>query len=606
VVRSASAASEHGNLPVLGQALVGRDSAVASVCQLVLQPRGRVVTLTGVGGCGKTRLALAVGARLVGSFQDGVWLVTLAPLADPNLVPSAVASALGVHERSGRSVLEALVAHLARRQLLLILDNCEHLAEACAQLASTLVQRCPGLRILATSRVPLQISGELAWRVPPLAYPDSPASLKVEHLEQYPAVQLFVERAVAVEAGFRLSPATAPVVAAICARLDGIPLAIELAAAWVRVLGVSELRERLDDMFGLLIGGSRTGPSRLQTMRAALDWSYGLLALQEKLLLQRLAVFAGGWSLSAAEAVCACGDVAPPDVLGLLTRLVDASLVQVRELDGRARYRLLEPVRQYAREQSADSGDVDFVQRQHARFFLAYAERRLTDANLGGPGRLAAHLAIDQERDNLRAALGWCLDNGEAAMALRFCRAHWSFWVLRAHMREGRGWLSRLVPLLDAVREPGMRAVALTFLGGLTWRLGNNTAAQELYLEALPLFELEPEPWVLASALTGLAHVAFSRADYQRAQGYFDEALPAWRESGDQANVAICLSNQAYLAWQQERYDVARARSDESVALARAVGDPWAMSMTLGALGLTLIGQGDAVVRTGATPERRG
>jgi ATP/maltotriose-dependent transcriptional regulator MalT len=240
-----------------------------------------------------------------------------------------------------------------------------------------------------------------------------------------------------------------------------------------------------------------------------------------------------------------------------------------------------------------NSGEVDLVRRQHANFFVSYAEQRLTDANLGGPGRLAAHAAIDRERDNLRAALSWCLDERDAEMALRFCRAHWSFWVLRGDLSEGRAWLSRLVPLLNAADAPGMRAVALTFLAGLTWRQGNHAAAHDLYQEALPLFQQANEPWVLASALTGLSHVALFRGNYGRAQAYLEEALPAWRESGDQANVAICLCNQARAAWLQQAFDVARARCEEGLAIARAVGDPWAVSIALGGLGSALLGQGD-------------
>jgi predicted ATPase/DNA-binding CsgD family transcriptional regulator/Tfp pilus assembly protein PilF len=593
MVRSPPAAPAYHNLPAPGTILVGRDKDVARLCQLVLQPDGRLVTLTGVGGCGKTRLALRVAAQLVGSFKDGVWLVPLASLADPLLVPFAVGSALGLHERPDRSVLDGLVAHLSKRQLLLVLDNCEHLLQACAELAGTLLAACPLLRVMATSREPLQIAEEMAWRVPPLGYPDSPASLSLHELEKYPAVQLFVERAVAVQASFTLSRHAAPAVAAICARLEGIPLAIELAAAWVRVLGVNEIRERLDDMFGLLIGSSRTVPSRRQTMRGALDWSYGLLAPSERIFLQRLAVFVGGWTLTAAEAVCPGGGVAPHEVLGLLTRLVDASLVEVDDRDDRARYRLLEPVRQYVHERLVDSGELDLVRRRHANFFLSYAEQRLTDANMGGPGRLAAHAAIEKEQDNLRAALGWCLDEGEAEMGLRFCRAHWSFWVLRGHLREGRSWLTRLVALLDVEKAPGMRAVALTFLAGLSWRQGSYAAAQEMYAEALPLLRQSGDTWVLASALTGLAFVALNQADYRAAQAYLEEALPAWRATGDQANVAICLNNLGRVACQQEAYGVARARCEDGLALARAVGDTWAVSQSLTVLGCVLVGQGD-------------
>jgi predicted ATPase/DNA-binding NarL/FixJ family response regulator/Tfp pilus assembly protein PilF len=593
MVRSPSTSLAHHNLPAPGTPLVGRDKDVARLCRLVLQPDRRLVTLTGVGGSGKTRLALRVASQLVGSFKDGVWLVTLAPVADPVLVPSAVASALGMHEQPDRSLLDGLVAHLSRRQVLLVLDNCEHLVEACAELAAALLQACPNLRMLATSREPLQIADEVAWRVPPLAFPDSPTSLADLDLGTYSAVQLFVERAVAAQSTFALTPNAAPVVATICARLDGIPLAIELAAAWVRALGLNEILERLDNMFGLLVGGSRVAPNRLRTMRAALDWSYGLLAPSERVVLQRLAVFVGGWSLEAMEAICSGSGVAPPEVLALLTRLVDVSLVQVEERDERARYRLLEPVRQFAHAQLVESGELEVVRRQHATFFLSYAEQRLTDANMGGPGRQAAHAAIDQEHDNLRAALGWCLDQGEAEMGLRFSRAHWSFWVLRGHFREGRAWLVRLVALLDAEKAPGMRAVALTFLGGLSWRQGSHAVAQALYAEALPLLRQSGDSWVLASAFTGLGFVALDQTDYRGAQAYFEEALPLWRATGDQANVAICLSNLGWAACQQEAYAVARARCEDSLALARAVGDTWAVSQSLTILGYALLGHGD-------------
>jgi predicted ATPase len=271
-------------------------------------------------------------------------LVELAALADPLLVPQAVASVFGVRERSDRLLLDALTAFLARRQVLLVLDNCEHLVKVCAELADTLLHGCPGVRRLATSREALHILGERAWRVPALAIPDPRSIVRPDELARFSSAQLFVERAQAVQSNFGMTPRSAPVLAAICARLEGLPLAIELAAAWVRALGVEQILERLDDAFELLVGGSRTAPSRQQTMRATLDWSYELLTPPEQIVFRRLAVFVGGWSLEAAEIVCSRGRVAPQDVLGLLTRLVDSSLVQVDQQDGWARYRLLEPV----------------------------------------------------------------------------------------------------------------------------------------------------------------------------------------------------------------------------------------------------------------------
>jgi len=427
MARLAQVGDEHHNLPPDSTQLVGRDKDVANLCHVVLESEGRLVTLTGVGGCGKTRLALRVASSMIGSFKDGVWLVSLAPLVDPQLVPHAVASVLGVRGRPDRAVLDAVVAHLARRQALLVLDNCEHVVKVCAEVAYTLLQGCPGLRLLATSREPLHISGERAWRVPSLTLPDPASHVSVEQLVRYPAVELFVKRAVEVQADFVVSPANAPVVAAVSARLEGLPLAIELAAAWVRALGVEQILERLDNEFGLLVGGSRSAPNRQQTMRATLDWSYGLLGEPERLLFQRLAVFVGGWSLEAAEAICCGSGVALEEVLSLLTRLVDASLVQVEEHDRRARYRLLEPVRQYAREYLIAAHELDAMCRQHTDFFLSFAQRWGTDANLGGPDRQAALAALESEQDNLRAALRWCLERGEAEKGLSLGRAHWIF-----------------------------------------------------------------------------------------------------------------------------------------------------------------------------------
>src|SRR5262249_10841031 len=373
------------------------------------------------------------------------------------------------------------------------------------------------------SREPLHISGERAWRVSSLAAPDPRSSLGPDELVRYPAVQLFVERAVAVQTDFALSPRNAPVVAAICARLEGLPLAIELAAAWVRALGVEQIVERLDDAFGLLVGGSRTGPGRQKTMQATMDWSYGLLSECERVLFQRLAVFVGGWSLEAAEFICSDSGVEPPEVLPLLTRLVDASLVQVEERDGRARYRLLEPVRQYARACLIASGELDSFRHQHAAYFLSFAQQWETDANVGGLGRPAAHAALEQEQDNLRAALRWCLEHGEAAMGVRLGRARWNFWLVRGTFSEGRACLAEVAALPDAANAPALRAVAQSVEASLAWRQGSFATAQELYMEALPLLRKAQDPWLLSNALADLGFMALQQAHYQAAQAHFDE-----------------------------------------------------------------------------------
>jgi predicted ATPase len=339
----------HHNLPTPHTHLIGREQDCATVGALVLHTPGRLVTLTGTGGCGKTQLALLVAAGLVDRFADGVWLVDLAPVQASDLVPYAVAAVLGRRERPREALLDTLVAYLAGRELLLVLDNCEHLIDACASLVVRVLSWCPRVRLLATSREQLRIGGEATWRVPSLPSPYPRASLSPANLLAYPAVRLFVDRVRAVQPDFALGSANAASVAGICARLEGLPLALELAAARVPALSLRQILERLDDSLRLLVGGSRTAPTRQQTLRATLDWSYGSLSDSERVVFRRLSVFAAGCSLDAAEAVCAGGDIDRSDVLDLLEQLVDKSLVLAYEQDSLSRYRLLEPVRQYAR-----------------------------------------------------------------------------------------------------------------------------------------------------------------------------------------------------------------------------------------------------------------
>jgi len=594
MARSAPALHGHGhNLPTHATALVGRERELADLRQLLLSDDGRLVTLTGVGGCGKTRLALGVAASLISSFKHGVWMVELAALADSALVPQAVASVLGIRERSDPSLLDELVARLSRRQVLLVLDNCEHLVKPCAELADTLIHGCPGLRVLATSREPLHIAGERTWRVPSLAIPAPHSILPPDELVRYPAVQLFVERAVAVQAGFVVTARNAPVVAAICVQLEGLPLAIELAAAWVGTLGLEQILERLDDAFGLLVGGSRTAPDRQQTMLAALDWSYGLLAPAEQIVFRRLAVFVGGWSLEAAEEICSGNGVAPRDVLGLLRALVDGSLVQVDEQDGRARYRLLMPVRQYALAQLGASGELDGVRYQHATFFERFAERWEKDANVGGHRRRTAHAALEQERDNLRAALRWCLDQGDAQMGFRLARAHWNLWIVQGAVSEGRAWLTQLVGLPDAAKAPAMRAVGQTIEATLAFRQGSYAKALELQREALPLLRQADDPWPLQAALNDVGAIALFQGHYRAAQAHFDEVLAVARAVGDRVHEAVALRNLGWLALVQEDYSTAYARSEASLAVARAVCDAAVVAFSLNLVAKVMLRQGD-------------
>jgi predicted ATPase len=426
-------------LSVPRTSLIGRESEVAKTVALVTSGPHRLVSLTGVGGCGKTRLAYEVLAELRESFPDGVGVVELARISSPAHVPEAVAASLGLSEAAGDSLLERLRETLGQRRVLLVLDNCEHVIEACASLVDDLLSSCPELRVLATSREPMQIAGERQQRVPPLAAPKPGASVPFEALTDYPAVRLFVERATAVDSGFSLDPHNADSVAAICGLLDGIPLAIELAAARIGVLTPMQIHTRLDDCVRLLVGTSRSAPSRQQTIRATLDWSYDLLSPAEQSLLRRLSAFATGWSLEAAEGVCSAADLDVEAILPLLERLVDKSLVVTEEQGGVVRYRMLEPLRQYAARRLAENDEVESARNRLEHFYIALAER--SEPELHGHGQTRWLRILDGEFDNIRAVFHGALDQGRTETALRLAGPlYWYFW-LRGHLREGQRWL---------------------------------------------------------------------------------------------------------------------------------------------------------------------
>ncbi len=394
----------HNNLPVQLTSFIGREREIAEVKRLLAE--SLLVTLTGAGGCGKTALALHVASDLTGfenpsslAFADGVCWVELAPLADAALVPHAVVKSLGIVEQPNRPLTDTLLDYLREKELLIVLDNCEHLIDACAQLATLLLQHCPDLRILATSREALNIDGEIVWIVPSLQLPTCNPQLPISNVQQYDAVRLFVERASAVSSSFKLTEQNANSVAQICQRLDGIPLAIELAAARVKVLSVEQIAIRLDDSLRLLTEGKRGAPPRHQTLRATLDWSHDQLAKPEQVLFRRLAVFAGGLGLDAADAICADDVVVVDEVLTLLTRLVDKSLVVTQEHDGEARFRLLEPIRQYAGEKLLGSGEVELFSQRHLDFYAQLAEQ--AESELGGPKRMLWFNRLETESANL-------------------------------------------------------------------------------------------------------------------------------------------------------------------------------------------------------------
>jgi predicted ATPase/class 3 adenylate cyclase len=559
------------NLPLQLTSFVGREREQAEVRRLLAT--ARLLTLTGTGGCGKTRLALQVGAELADAFADGVWFVDLAPLADPALVPQAVASALGVHEVPGRSLRETLADSLRRSDVLLILDNCEHLLDACAQLADALLRACPRLRILATSRELLGIAGENAWRVPSLTLPDARQTPAVAGLTQYDAVRLFIDRALAALPTFAVTNQNAPAVAQLCWRLDGIPLAIELAAARVRVLTVEQIAARLDDRFRLLTGGSRTALRRQQTLQAAVDWSYQLLSEAERLLLQRLAVFAGGWTLEAAEAVGTGERIAGSEVLDLLAALVDKSLVVAEGQGAHARYRLLETIRQYAGEKLLEAGKVGLVRDRHRDWYAGLAARGEPEPD--GPVQEEWLGRLEAEHDNLLAALAWSLE-GDLGVGLRLATSLGGFWGRRGYIVEGRRWLEAFLAQAPATNDPEdqrVRARALRSAGVMASDQQDRGAAWAFLDESLTLFRALGDQRGVAAALKNQGiELLRGGATAERIQATLEESLALWRALGDQFGVADTLQTLSFLAARERDDARARRLMDEALPLYRASG----------------------------------
>lgn len=570
------------NLPRHLTSFIGRERELADVKRWLSTTR--LLMLTGSGGCGKTRLALQVGADLVEGFTDGVWLVELAPVSDPVLVPQTVASTLRIREEPGRPLLATLTDHLGPKQMLLLLDNCEHVVEACAHLAETLLLGCPRLRILATSRESLAIAGEMTWRVPSLSVPDPARLPSLDRLSQYEAVRLFIERATAARPDFTVTERSAPALAQICHQLDGIPLAIELAAARVKVLPVSQIAERLDDLFRLLTGGGRTALPHHQTLEAAMDWSYDLLSEPERVLLGRLSVFAGGWTLEAAEAVCAHDGVASSTFLDLLTQLVDKSLVMARVHDESAvegRYWLQEPVRQYATRKLQVSGTEAAVHRYHWEYFVDIVEH----SSLRGADQAQWTERFIIERANLRAALERSKTSKDGADAtLRLAASLWWFWFTQGALTEGRAWLEGALALPGATNAAA-RAAALYGAGAIAWTQGDLRRAAELAGVALDLCrELDDRLGVIYS-LTILGAVRMFQGEYARTTVMAEEALALSRQLRYEWETATVLGLLAWTARYQGEFARAEGLCIESLSIFQSLGDTWGRASMLSHLG---------------------
>ena len=564
------------NLPYLLTRFHGRDGDVDALLRRL--ETQRLVTLTGVGGCGKTRLALEMGHRLTERFPDGVWFVDLAPLTDPHWIPQAIASTLKLTQTKIQAVTDELIEHLRETTTLLILDNCEHLVDACARLARRLLEACPRLTILATSREPLHLSGERVYSVSPLAVP--PESTTHDELTAYAIVQLFVEHARGHQPGFRVTSANAAAVAAICRASEGVPLAIELAVTWLRVLSPAEIADRLGTDPDLLTAQTRDAPARHRSMRAVFEHSWELMTERGRALFMRLAVFRGGFTRKAAESVAGAS-------LMQLAALLDKSLLE-RDPDGR--YAVHELLRQFGEAKLAEVGEADEMRGRHLAFFLDLAET--AEPELAGEDQAAWLRGLTDELDNLRAALGWALATDRAEAALRLASALGRFWSLRGYLSEGRQWLDQALAHLDKA-DRSTQAKALYQAGELAWRQGDYATAEASQRQSLALYRELDDASGVSDALVGLGRVAQEHGDLERAIQLFGESLDIERDLGDGRGMAIALGNLGEATLEQGDPDAARDYLRQSLEILREQGDRSGVCNVLNNLGYVASVQGD-------------
>jgi predicted ATPase/class 3 adenylate cyclase len=587
------------NLPVQPTSLIGREQEVDAIGQLLRQEDVRLLTLTGPGGMGKTRLGLQVAAELSDLFPGGVFFVDLSALRDPRLVVPTIAQTLGLSEGVGQPLLERLKAWLEMKQVLLLLDNFEQVASAALEIAALLAV-CPQIKVMVTSREVLHVRAEREFAVPPLALPELPNPTRLPDLvalSQYASVALFVQRAQAVKPDFQLTGANARAVAEVCIRLDGLPLAIELAAARMKVLPPKALLVRLDQRLAILTSGARDVPARQQTLRNTIEWSYNLLDEEEQRLFRRLSVFVGGCTLEAAEAICSALDNdtdGAGQVLDRVASLIDKSLLQQTEKE-EPRFMMLETIREYGLEALSASGEMEATRRAHANYYLRLSEE--AEPQLGGPEQVAWLERLERERDNLRAALHWFLEDEKAElsreMALRLGAALERFWVIRGQRSEGRTELSRALARSEGVAAP-VRAKALLAAARLAFVQGDYDQGEALAQESLALFRQTGDTRGIALSLDRLGVAAWRRGNFAKARSLMDEDLSLFKEVGDKVRVAWSLFTLALLESKQGEYARARDLLEESLAMHKEVGNKRGMAASLSQLaGVLLVSQGD-------------
>lgn len=580
--REAPAVPAHvlDNLPHALSSFVGRAREIADIEQLLNCTR--LLTLCGVGGVGKTRLALKAAAGMRPQFPDGVWLVDLAGMLDSVLLPQAVAAALGVPEQRGHSLTATLASHLQSKELLLVLDNCEHLKEACRNLADLFLRSCALVRIMATSREVLGITGEVLFPVSPLSVPETQHPTKAGTLLAYEAPLLFVERAACVKPGFQATVDTAPEIAQLCARLDGLPLAIELAAARLNALSLSEICARLDKRLELLAGRDGAAPPRHQTLRATIDWSHDLLSDSERVLFRRLSVFVGGWTLEAAEALCAGDELSPSDILHFMATLIEKSIIGAQTQQRETRYSMLAMLREYASERLVEAGEAEQLRARHLRHFAGLAER--LQPLLRGHDSGIWRDCIERDNDNLRAALQWSLEHGDRADGLRLAGALEGYWRMRGQLTDWRHWLDSVLAA-GPVERSRPRARALFGAGRLAWGQGDLSRATELTEGALEIFRDLGDQWGVARSLMEIGLHSVARGEIERAAVLANESHSLSREIGDDYALGYALILQAVVAEQSGDRPKAEQLFKECLVVRRRIGHKFGIVNALRSLG---------------------